>query len=217
MYDVTSRNMLDFFILLISKHRLDMLADGGSSDGSDARGIEGSWKTWDELLLAREPAPCSVCHQDQTCQHPYLRLCLWGEVLCCGEVGREPLFGVFGFEGDLAEELGGAMYDMLGSIQQWIEILLFDIKLDRLCCCCHAISWALLIIGVVSFVVFSQGQCEVLECSGLSPCWRSFCNAEGCQSQTERSLQIYILGVCFLNIRLQDVWVLEVMYEIAKV
>jgi hypothetical protein len=132
-------------------------------------------------------------------------------------VGREPLFGVFGFEGDLAEELGGAMDDMLGSTQQWIEILLFDIKLDRLCCCCHAISWALLIIGVVSFVVFSQGQCEVLECSGLSPCWRSFCNAEGCQSQTERSLQIYILGVCFLNIRLQDVWVLEVMYEIAKV
>ena len=84
-----------------------MLADRRSADGGDASRIEWSRKTRGELLLAREAGPCSVCHQDQTCQHPYLRLGFWLQVFGCGEVGGEPLFGIFRLEGDFVEEFDG--------------------------------------------------------------------------------------------------------------
>jgi hypothetical protein len=48
-----------------------------------------------------------MCHENQAREHPYLRSRAWLEVFGCGEVGREPLFGFFGFEGDFVEELRG--------------------------------------------------------------------------------------------------------------
>lgn len=194
-----------------------MLADRRSSDDSDACRIERSWKAREELLLARESAPRSVCHENQASQHPYLGLRFGLEVFGGGEVRGEPLLRIFGLEGDFGEELCGAADDELDEKLRGGRSLLFDIKLDGLCCGSNTVSWTFLLLGVVSFVVFTQGQCEVLEGARLGPCWRLFGNAGLYQSSAQWRLQVYVLGVRLLLVRLQGIWLLEVVDEISEV
>jgi hypothetical protein len=97
-----------------------------------------------------------------------------------------------------------------------VGVILFDVKLHRLCCCGNTISWTFLLLRVVGFVVLSQGQCKVLERSGFSPCWRSFCNADLDQPRAKRIRQIYLLGVRLFDVWFEDIGLLEVMDKISE-
>jgi hypothetical protein len=76
------------------------------------------------------------------------------EIFGCGEVGREPLFGFLRFEGDFVEERLGTV-DVSGELRRWRNVL-FYLELGGFCCCCHAVSLAILVIRFFVFGSFSQ-------------------------------------------------------------